>query len=112
MAKILSQGKKQEWAWVTGTYLFDSFISRLLHDGADMVLNLAAGLDARPYRMELPSTLQWVEVDCAEIISYKETILAGNAPRCRLERVALDLSDVEGRRAFFSDLDARARKIA
>jgi O-methyltransferase involved in polyketide biosynthesis len=69
IAKILSQGNKQEWAWVTRTYLFDSFISRLLHDGADMVLNLAAGLDARPYGMELPSTLQWVEVDFAEIIS-------------------------------------------
>jgi methyltransferase (TIGR00027 family) len=112
IAKILSQGNKQEWAWVTRTYLFDSFISRLLHDGADMVLNLAAGLDARPYRMELPSTLQWVEVDFAEIISYKEKILATNTPRCTLERVALDLSDVEARRAFFSDLDARARNIA
>jgi methyltransferase (TIGR00027 family) len=112
IAKILSQANKQEWAWITRTYLFDSFISRLLQDGADMVVNLAAGLDARPYRMGLPSTVQWVEVDFAEIISYKEKILAGNTPRCRLERVALDLSDAQARRALFSDLDARARKIA
>jgi methyltransferase (TIGR00027 family) len=112
IAKILSQGNKQEWAWVTRTYLFDLFISRLLPDGADMVVNLAAGLDARPYRMELPATLQWVEVDFAEIISYKEKILAGNTPRSRLERVVLDLSDIQARRALFSDLDARARKIA
>jgi methyltransferase (TIGR00027 family) len=112
VASILSQKNKQEWAWVTRTYLFDSFISRLLQDGADLVLNLAAGLDARPYRMDLPSTLQWVEVDFPEIISYKETILANETPRCRLERVALDLSDVEGRRKLFSALDARATNIA
>jgi len=112
IAERMSQGPKQEWAWVTRTYLFDSFISRLLQDGADMVLNLAAGLDARPYRMDLPSTLQWVEVDFAGIISYKEEILAGKIPRCRVQRVALDLSDVQGRRALFADLNARAGKIA
>ena len=76
------------------------------------MLNLAAGLDARPYRMDLPSALQWVEVDFPEIISYKEEILAKETPRCRLDRVALDLSDVEGRRALFSALNARAQKIA
>jgi methyltransferase (TIGR00027 family) len=84
----------------------------LVQDGAGLVLNLAAGLDARPYRMELPSTLQWVEVDLPEIISYKEEILAKETPRCRLERVALDLSDVQARRALFSALEARSDRIA
>ena len=104
IAKILSQGNKQEWAWVTRTYLFDAFISRLLQDGADLVLNLAAGLDARPYRMELPSTLKWVEVDFPEIISYKADILASEEPRCHLERIPLDLSDTSARRTLFADL--------
>jgi len=112
IANSLAQGNRQEWAWVTRTYLFDAFISRLVQDGADLVVNLAAGLDTRPYRMEWPSTLQWVEVDFAEILSYKEEILANDKPRCQLERVALDLSDVQGRRALFSALDARANKIA
>jgi methyltransferase (TIGR00027 family) len=112
IANSLAQGNKQEWAWVARTYQFDAFISRLLRDGADLVLNLAAGLDARPYRMELPATLQWVEVDFPEIISYKEEILANDRPRCRLERVALDLSDVQGRRDLFLALNARANKIA
>ena len=112
IAQKLAQGNKQEWAWVARTYQFDAFISRLVQDGVDLVLNLAAGLDARPYRMELPSTLQWVEVDFREIISYKEEILANERPRCRLERVALDLFDVQGRRDLFLALDARANKIA
>jgi methyltransferase (TIGR00027 family) len=111
LARSLDQGIKQDWAWVARTYQFDAFISRLVRDGADLVLNLAAGLDARPYRMELPAALQWVEVDLPEIISYKEEILADEKPRCRLERLALDLSEVQGRRALFAALDARAHKI-
>jgi hypothetical protein len=45
--------------------LFDRFISDAVAQGADMVVNLAAGLDARPYRMALPSHLQWIEVESA-----------------------------------------------
>jgi O-methyltransferase involved in polyketide biosynthesis len=74
-------------------------------------VNLAAGLDARPYRMELPSTLQWIEVDLPDIVSYKKEILRDEKPRCRLERVALDLSDVARRRKLFAELDDRGKKI-
>ena len=64
LANTLPEGNKHEWAWVARTYLFDQFLSREIQDGATLVVNLAAGLDARPYRMQLPPTLQWVEVDC------------------------------------------------
>jgi methyltransferase (TIGR00027 family) len=111
IADTLSDGNKQEWAWVARTYLFDKFLLREIQGGADLIVNLAAGLDARPYRMELPPTLQWVEVDLPEIISYKEEILAGEEPRCRLERIRLDLSDVPGRHALLAELDRRATKI-
>src|SRR5277367_2014239 len=111
IANSLPDGNKHEWAWTARTYLFDQFFSRAIQDGADLVVNLAAGLDARPYRMELPPTLQWIEVDLPDIVSYKEEILRNEKPRCRLERVALDLSDVPRRRKLFADLDARANKI-
>jgi len=115
LAKMLApeneQGSTQGWAWIARTWQFDYFITRLLAGGADLVLNLAAGLDARPYRMDLPPTLQWVEVDLPEIISYKEGILGADEPRCTLQRVPLDLSDVDGRRALFQELDTRAKKI-
>jgi methyltransferase (TIGR00027 family) len=111
IANTLADGNKHEWAWVARTYLFDQFISQAVRDGASLVINLAAGLDARPYRMDLPSTLQWVEIDFPEIISYKEEILANDKPRCQLQRIALDLSD-EGRRAeVFADLNSRATNI-
>jgi methyltransferase (TIGR00027 family) len=112
LANTLPQGNTHEWAWMARTYLFDMFVSRVVKDGADLVLNLAAGLDARPYRMDLPSTLQWVEVDFPEIVSYKEEILAGDHPKCRLERVALDLAQVAERRELFASLNGRAKKIA
>ncbi len=51
IANTLPEGNKHEWAWVARTYLFDQFIERLIGEGTDLVVNLAAGLDARPYRM-------------------------------------------------------------
>jgi methyltransferase (TIGR00027 family) len=111
IANTLPDGNKHEWAWVARTYLFDQFLSRAIQDGADLVVNLAAGLDARPYRMNLPDTLQWVEVDFPDIVYYKDEVLANEKPRCRLERISLDLSDVPGRRELFAELDARAAKI-
>lgn len=111
IANTLPDGNKHAWAWVARTYLFDQFIVRELQQGVDMVVNLAAGLDARPYRMALPGSLQWIEVDLPEILTFKEEILAGEKPACTLERIRLDLSDVNARRALFVQLGGRARKI-
>jgi methyltransferase (TIGR00027 family) len=92
------------------TYLYDQFINEQIQQGVDMVVNLAAGLDARPYRMALPGSLKWIEVDLAGILDYKEEILSAEKPVCRLERIRLDLSDVSGRRELFSQLGRRSTK--
>jgi O-methyltransferase involved in polyketide biosynthesis len=73
-------------------------------------VNLAAGLDARPYRMQLPSSLKWIEVDLPEILAYKEELLKAEKPVCRLERVRLDLSNAEIRRSLFGRLAGEATK--
>jgi methyltransferase (TIGR00027 family) len=111
IANALPDGNKHKWAWVARTHLFDKFVSGQIEEGADLVVNLAAGLDARPYRMQLPTSLQWVEVDLPEIISYKAEILADEKPRCQLERVSLDLSDAPRRRVLFADLERHAKKV-
>jgi methyltransferase (TIGR00027 family) len=111
IANMLPEGNSHAWAWVARTYLFDEFITRELQQGVDMVVNLAAGLDARPYRMSLPASLQLIEIDLPGILDYKEEILAKEKPSCTLERIRLDLSDRTARRALFADLDRRARKI-
>lgn len=99
-----------DWAWVMRTYLFDEIISRCVAEGVDTVINLAAGMDARPYRMALPESLHWVEVDLPEILAEKEQILVNETPRCQLERVRLDLADVDARRALFGRIGSRARR--
>jgi len=111
IANTLPDGNKHAWAWVTRTYLFDRFIEQELKQGVDLVLNLAAGLDARPYRMKLAASLPWLEVDLPEILAYKEEILVNETPTCTLERIRLDLADGNTRRALFEELNRRARKI-
>lgn len=111
IANTLPEGNKHEWAWVARTYLFDEFLRREIQTGADIVVNLAAGLDARPYRMQVPPTLNWIEVDFPEIVSYKEEILANEQPKCRLERISLDLTDLGARRSLFANLDRKGARV-
>ncbi|HXO28824.1 MAG TPA: SAM-dependent methyltransferase [Thermoanaerobaculia bacterium] len=110
IAESVPAAIRLDWPWVGRTYLFDQLIVEHLAQGADMVVNLAAGLDARPYRMDLPPALQWIEVDLPGILDYKEEILAGEQPRCALERVRLDLSDGAARRDLFARLGSRSHK--
>jgi methyltransferase (TIGR00027 family) len=102
---------KHAWTWLARNILFDEYVTEQVQQGVDMVVNLAAGLDARPYRMALPPTLKWVEVDLPEILEYKEEILANDKPVCELERVRLNLTNVDGRRDLFARLGQEARKV-
>ncbi|HEV2947729.1 MAG TPA: SAM-dependent methyltransferase [Gemmataceae bacterium] len=111
IANTIPDGNKNLWTWVTRTYLFDQFVAEQVKEGVDMVINLAAGLDARPYRMSLPSSLQWIEVDLPEILNYKEEILAGEKPACAVERIRMDLSNIGARRELFGRLGQRAKRV-
>jgi methyltransferase (TIGR00027 family) len=111
IARDAEFAQRASWSFVARTVLFDRFISDAVASGADMVVNLAAGLDARPYRMDLPSNLQWIEVDLPDILAYKADQLAGETPRCRLERVPVDLSNGAARRELFERLNARAKSV-
>jgi methyltransferase (TIGR00027 family) len=101
---------KNSWPFVARTYSFDFFVTQLVKEGVDTVINLAAGLDARPYRMALPPTLKWFEVDLPGILDYKEEILKDEKSVCVLERIRLDLSDVSARRELFADLGRKASR--
>ena len=107
IAASMSFAEKNSWPFVARTWLIDQVISSQVKLGTDMVVNLAAGLDARPYRMNLPGSLRWIEVDLPEILAYKEDVLRDEMSGCQLERVRLDLSDVRGRRELFS----RVKKV-
>jgi methyltransferase (TIGR00027 family) len=110
IAASMSFAEKNSWPFVARTWLIDHVISNQVKLGTDMVVNLAAGLDTRPYRMNLPASLQWIEVDLPEILKYKEDVLRSETPVCQVERVRLDLSDARARRELFSELGLRANR--
>ncbi|MFL6373164.1 MAG: class I SAM-dependent methyltransferase [Pyrinomonadaceae bacterium] len=104
--------KKMSIAWpmIARTVNIDRIVNDAVAAGADMVINLAAGLDSRPYRLELPADLKWVEVDLPDMVDYKEQALAGETPACKLERIRMDLRDVAGRREVFARLNDECSK--
>lgn len=78
--------------------LFDILASKPIA----MVLSLGCGLDTRPWRLDLPPNLRWVEVDFPDILDYKEMLLSAEALRCRRERLAADLNLPEQRHGVFA----------
>jgi methyltransferase (TIGR00027 family) len=95
------------WMIAIRTRIIDDLILSAVAQGADAILNLGAGLDTRPYRLDLPASLHWIEVDYPRIIDLKDKELAGEKPRCVLEREKLDLADLPARAKLFSELNDR-----
>ena len=107
----MPQGRKWAWPMIVRTAVMDEIVMRLItQQGVDTVLNLAAGLDARAYRLDLPRELRWIDVDLEGILSYKETALAGERPRCGVEFVRADLTDRAVRRSLFQRVGAQAKR--
>jgi methyltransferase (TIGR00027 family) len=98
------------WPIVARTHIIDRLVTEAVADGADAVVNLAAGLDSRPLRMKLPPSLTWIEVDHADVIADKQACLGDASPVCRLERLARDLAIADERRALLAGLGARFRR--
>ena len=100
-------GTQGSWPMVVRTVAMDRLLTRVIREQrADTVVNLAAGLDARPWRMDLPAELRWIEVDLPAMIEYKRAALANETPRCRLESIAADLADPAARQAVLQRVAA------
>jgi methyltransferase (TIGR00027 family) len=92
----MKRGRQMAWAMIVRTAVMDELIlDRIANGGVDVVINLAAGLDTRAWRLPLPPTLQWFDVDLPEMAAYKASQMRGETPACRYEAIAVDLtSDV------------------
>ena len=100
-------------AMIVRTKVFDEVILRLITErGVDEVLNLACGLDARAYRLPLPTSTRWTDVDFPEMIAYRSNVLAGETPACAYEAAGVDLGDAIARDALFDRIGARSRRVA
>lgn len=100
-----------EWVIAVRTRIIDEFIHGAVANGVDTILNLGAGLDTRPYRMDLPPTLHWIEADYPAMIDYKKSLLAQERPRFGLSRVKCDLANDAERKSVLSEVNAKSQKF-
>lgn len=87
-------------------FIDDLLLETIAEGRVSTVLNLGAGLDTRPWRLDLPPDLRWIEVDFDPILKYKEALLAGEKPRCCRERLSADATDPIQRQAIYSAASA------
>jgi len=97
---------------VVRTAVMDEIVLRCVNEGAATVLNLAAGLDARAYRLPLPPTLRWMHVDLPDSVADFREQMAGETPRCAVEFIGADLRDAQARRDVFARAAANGPVLA
>ena len=108
----MKQGRSMAWAMIVRTAVFDEIILDRIRTGhIDVVLNLAAGLDARAWRMPLPSALRWIDVDLTGILDYKAEMLRDAKPVCQYEAIRVDLTDAARRQALFSQIGSTSSRV-
>jgi methyltransferase (TIGR00027 family) len=102
IVRSIPKGAATSWPMVVRTAVMDEIILRCVRQGVATVLNLAAGLDARPYRLPLPSSLRWLHVDLPDMVDYFRGQMAGETPHCELEFIAADMRDADAKRDVFT----------
>lgn len=110
IVRAMPRGRSMGWPMVVRTAVMDELILRAVdREGVDTVVNLASGLDARPFRLPLPAALRWFDVDLPPMLEYKRSALQHEVPRCALEFVPADLSDPTARRTVLDRVNAGSR---
>lgn len=109
--RSMPRARSSAWSIITRTCIFDELIQNTIEKyDIDAVINIGAGLDTRPFRLQLPPSLRWVELDLPEILSYKQDKLQGNTPKCVLESFELDITDSCSRREIFEKINKEVKK--
>ncbi len=108
----MKSGKRMAWAMIVRTQVFDEIIlERITGAGIDTVLNLAAGLDTRAWRLPLPPSLKWIDVDLPAMTEYKESLMREERPVCHYEAVKADLTVGAVRDALFSQIASSSQRV-
>jgi methyltransferase (TIGR00027 family) len=112
IARAIGDAEMIARAIAVRTSVIDELIlERAKQDDVDLVLNLAAGLDTRPWRLALPATLRWVDVDLPAILDYKSAVIGAEQPLCRYESLHADITDSNARARVFQECAGAARVV-
>jgi methyltransferase (TIGR00027 family) len=115
IARSMPNSAITHWGVVLRTSAIDRLIEDAVRRGVHTFVNLGAGMDTRPYRMQLPPDTRWIEIDFENLVQLKNAALNDYTPECRIERVGLNLLDRQARRDAFtaySSHDGRSMLIA
>ncbi len=105
----MKRGRSLAWPMIVRTAVFDEMImDRIANGGVDTIINLAAGLDTRAWRMPLPASLRWFDIDLPAMTEYKAEAMRGEKAVCQYEAVAVDLTDESARSAVLTQLGTRS----
>ena len=108
----MKRGRSMACAMIVRTAVFDELILDVIRrEKVDLVVNLACGLDARAWRLDVQPELRWVDVDFPVMIDYKTEVMKNERPVCRYEAIAADLTDDSVRSALFAKLGAGAQRV-
>jgi methyltransferase (TIGR00027 family) len=100
------------WPMVVRTQVLDEIILRLVRDqGVDTVLNLAAGLDARPWRLPLPQATHWIDVDMPAMLEHKLKGMENESTVCRYTARAADLREPGALRGVLDEVGRAAKQM-
>lgn len=75
------------------TRYYDDALARICADGLTQFAILAAGMDARAYRLAWPTGARVFEVDRPAVLAHKAAVLADERPTCARIPVPIDLAD-------------------
>ena len=108
----MKHGRTMAWAMIVRTAVMDEMImARVNQGGADTVLNLAAGLDTRAWRLSLPAALHWIDVDLPAMTDFKAALMRDERPVCQYEAIGADVMNTAVREALFSQIGAGAQTM-
>lgn len=90
-AALTESGEQATVQIVVRTRFWDDALLRAARVAQQVVI-IAAGMDARAYRLDWPDGTTVYEIDQPHVISAKSELLADDTPRCRRAGVGIDLA--------------------
>lgn len=92
LAFMEQQATKQDLSYVAvRTCFFDDFLMAAVDDASQVVI-LAAGMDARAFRLPWPSSTKVYEIEQPEVLGDKEVILKNTLTTCQRHAITADLT--------------------
>jgi methyltransferase (TIGR00027 family) len=86
---------------IRSRFIDELLLEALANQQITTVLSVGCGLDTRPWRLDLPPELRWIEIDFTDMLDYKDNLMSAEKPRCHRERLTADVNDPQQRRRIY-----------